>query len=81
MGYFYFLEQEFTDVDHVSIGTKSRILTSSITVKRNDANMDSLEALLEEYSDTHVSYSEGYDYDSYMFHHSKPHHFLLIIKK
>ena len=82
MGYFYFLGQEFTDVDHVSIGSDTqRMLSSSITVKRNDANMDSLEALLEEYSDTHVSYSEGYDYDSYMFHHSKPHHFLLIIKK
>lgn len=82
MRYVYFLGQEFTDVDHVSIGSETQgLLTSSITVKRNDANIDSLEALLEEYSDVHVSYSEGFDYDSYMFYHSKSHHYLLIIKR
>ena len=82
MRYVYFLGQEFTDIDHVAIGSETQgLITSSITVRRNEANRDSLEALLEEYSDAHVSYSQLVDADTYMFLLSKSHHYLLIIKR
>ena len=78
-----FLEQQFTDVEYTSIGSKTKglnYITSSITVRRNENNQASLDALLREYDDAHVSFSELADADTYLFHHSTD-HYLLIIKR
>ncbi len=79
-----FLDQRFTDVEYTSIGSKTQglsYITSSITIRRNENNQASLDALLREYDDAYVSFSELAEADTYLFHHSKPHHYLLIIKR